>query len=118
MQRTLTTALRYDVYLVRTTVALAAVCALSVFLYSTFLLLAVVHTAERTDAQKQIAAITSHLSDLEGQYLATTQTLTPERAAALGFVAPAAVATVFTAPTGVQLGYNQPAGALSITANE
>ncbi len=118
MQRTLTTALRYDVYVLRTTVALAAMCALSVFLYCSFLLLAVVHTAQRTDAGRQITAVTSRLSDLEAQYLADTKELTPDRATALGFVAPTAMATVFTAPSGVQLGYNQPAGALSITANE
>ena len=118
MQRALATAAEYDVYLGRAAAALATLCALSVFLYGTFLLMAVAHTAARTDAQKQIVEVSSHLSELEMQYLSITRTLTPERAQSLGFVAPTTVVTVFTAPTATALGYNQQGSALSIKANE
>ena len=100
-----TNIIQYQLYLSRTIAVLAGVCALSVFLYGTFLLMAVAHTAARTTAQKQIATITGHLGDLEMNYLAATKTLTPEHAHELGFVAPAsvAVATVYASAGGHQL---------------
>lgn len=84
---------------------LAFVCAASVFLYGTFLLLAVGHTASRAHAAQSVKEIKSQLSRLESQYLDATQELTPAYAASLGYVRPAEVATVYAA---------QPAQALTI----
>ncbi len=74
---------------------LAAIIALSVFLYGIFLLEAVGNTAERTSAERSIRSLTSSVSSLEQAYLDNTRDLTLERAQALGFVAPAHVTTVF-----------------------
>lgn len=82
-------------YLARTAAALAGICAIAVFLYGVFLLLAVAHTAARTDAQAKIENVSAHLSDMEAQYLAAEKSLTPERAAELGFTAPVRVSTVY-----------------------
>ncbi len=85
----------FQTYLARTIAVLAGLCAVAVFLYSVFLLLAVSHTAARSSAQKQIAAIGARLGTLEMQYLAATKDLTPERANVLGFVSPTTQTTVF-----------------------
>jgi hypothetical protein len=74
---------------------LAFACAASVFLYGTFLLLAVGHTASRAHAASAVQEIKSKMSVLESQYLATTQELTPQYAASLGYVHPTEVATVY-----------------------
>lgn len=84
-------------YLARAIAVLAVVCAVSVFLYGVFLLLAVSHTAARSAAQKHINAAAAHLGDLEMQYLSLTKNLTPERAHTLGFVPVASQTTVFAA---------------------
>lgn len=84
---------------------LAFVCAASVFLYGTFLLLAVGHTASRARAAQDVQDLKSKLSVLENQYLADTQALTPAYAASLGYVKPDEVATVYAA---------QPAEALTL----
>ncbi|HVY72911.1 MAG TPA: hypothetical protein VG984_02600 [Candidatus Paceibacterota bacterium] len=86
----------YQLWLSRSIAALAAVCALSVFLYGVFLMLAVEHTAARTALQTQVDTIVLHLSTLETEYLQQTRELSPERAAELGFVAPTETAAVFT----------------------
>jgi hypothetical protein len=88
-------AVAYQPYLSRSVVLLAVVLAASVFLYSTFLLEAVAHTAAETTADAQLQSITEQLSTLENQYLTLTQALTPQKAAALGFVTPTAVASVY-----------------------
>ena len=75
--------------------ALAVACTISVFLYGFLLLEAVAHAAARTNAERQMQSLTLKLNELETEYLNATQALTPSRAAALGFVAPTAVTTVF-----------------------
>jgi hypothetical protein len=87
-------AITYQPYIPRIAATLAVMCALSAFLYSAFLLEAVAQAASRTTAERQIRDISSTLGVLEGQYLMATESLTPERARALGFVAPAEVTTV------------------------
>jgi len=74
---------------------LAFVCAVSVFLYGVFLLEAVAHTASRARAGRAVTELKSKLSQVESQYLVATQAITPARAAALGFVTPKTVATVY-----------------------
>lgn len=74
---------------------LAFVCAASVFLYGTFLLLAVGHTASRAHAAQSVKELKSELSVLESRYLTATQSLTPQYAAELGYVRPAEVSTVY-----------------------
>jgi hypothetical protein len=113
MQRTIARALTYQPYLSRSAAVLAGVCAIAIFLYGTFLLLAVMHTAGRTALEKQINATTAKLADLESVYLAKTKELTPEHALALGFVPPTSVSMVFT--EGAQtLGRTNSASALSV----
>ncbi len=75
--------------------ALAFVCAASVFLYGTFLLLAVDHTANRAHAASVVKELKGKLSSLESQYLAATQAITPTLAQSMGYVRPQKVATVY-----------------------
>jgi hypothetical protein len=89
-------AFRYQPYLARVAAVLAIITALSLFLYGIFLLEAVAQAGARNSAERQIHTISSDLSVLEGQYLAQTQALTPERAQQLGYVAPKQVSTVVT----------------------
>ena len=96
----------YQLYLARVTAALCVVTALSVFLYGTFLLMAVSHTASRTQAQHSIAEVSARVSDLEGSYLAATKDITPDRATALGLVAPVQVATLYTQAPTTALSFN------------
>jgi hypothetical protein len=95
MTQTINTALRYRQILSRMALLLACVCAVSAFLYGTFLLEAVAHTASLQSAEDRIQSINASLGNLEATYLAENQSLTSERATALGFVAPADVTTVF-----------------------
>lgn len=87
-------AVTYQPYMARTAALLAVICALAAFLYGIFLLEAVGQAASRTNAERQIHDTSSRLSVLEGQYLAATKDLTPERAKMLGYVTPAQVSTV------------------------
>jgi len=96
MQRAVTHALYMQQYLPRVAATLGGLLALSIFLYGTFLLLAVMHTAARTTLERQITTTVAELGELEAQYLAQTKNLTPERAAELGMVAPLSVSLVFT----------------------
>jgi hypothetical protein len=89
-------ALTYQPLLARAAVVLACLCAISSFLYGVFLLEAVAHTAGRASAERQVRDLSAKLSDLETQYLASTQSLTPARAQSLGFVTPTVVTTVYT----------------------
>lgn len=87
----------YNLYVSRAMALLAGVCTLAIFLYGTFLLLAVGHTAARTTAQERINATGAGVTELEVRYLTETKSLTPDRAVELGFVTPlgTAVSTVF-----------------------
>jgi|SRR6185437_9629164 len=87
-------AVAYNPQLPRIATILVIVCTLSAFLYSVFLLEAVAQAASRTSAERQIEELGSQLSVLEGQYLQATQSLTPQRAKTMGFVAPSDVSTV------------------------
>lgn len=87
----------YNNYVGRIVAALLGVILVSVLLYGVLLLAAVSHAAGRTAAEDGLRSLSSQVSQLEGQYLAATKGLSPERAAAMGFVAPTAVATVFAA---------------------
>jgi hypothetical protein len=92
---TSTTYVTIQHYLNRAAVLLACMCAVSVLLYGTFLLLAVAHAASQTDAQRQVQQISANLGDLEAQYLSYSRGLTREKAIELGFVMPQDVTTVF-----------------------
>jgi hypothetical protein len=92
--RTERVAVAYAPYMPRVAAALVVLCAVSAFLYGIFLLEAVGQAASRTSAERQIHDLSSKLSVLEGQYLAATKELTPERAKAEGYVTPAQVSTV------------------------
>ena len=76
--------------------ALAGVCAVAVFAYGVLLLMAVAHAAKITDTQDQEAALATQVSQLENQYLAASQALTSNEAAAMGYVAPSSVSLVYT----------------------
>jgi hypothetical protein len=90
-----TFAVTYTPLLTRLTALFVAVIVVSLFLYAIFLLEAVAHTASRAHAETDIEAMATELSSLETQYLTLTRSVTPERAALLGFVAPTSVTTVF-----------------------
>ena len=85
----------YHIYTPSIIASLAGIAGISVFLYGALLLGAVAHTAARTSAEKEVRNLSLAVSSLENQFLTETKSLSPERAAALGFVAPAAVATVY-----------------------
>ena len=86
---------RYQQYVHRAIALLGGVVVVSAFLYGTFLLEAVLHTAARSHAQKQVAELSSKISGLEARYLAATKSLTKERALSLGYVDPPEITTVF-----------------------
>lgn len=85
----------YNLYIGRVVAVLAAIIAVSIFIYGAFLLGAVAHAAGRTAAEGKIRTLSTSVSQLESQYLAETRALSQEKAAALGFVAPVAVETVY-----------------------
>lgn len=85
---------------------LACLCAVSVFLYGAFLLLAVAHTASRARAGASIIELKGKLSAVEGRYLTATQELTPAYAAELGFVRPQSVTVVYATEPGHPLTIN------------
>ena len=89
------TVANYNLYLTRLMTILAVFCTFSVFLYGIFLLMAVTHTASRTAAERQMTLISTHMGDIESQYLMEQKTLTLERAQELGYVKPTTVSTVF-----------------------
>ncbi len=99
------TAGAYQPYLSRLAVLLVTVCAIAGFLYGVFLLEAVGQAAARTSAERQIEDLSSQLSALEGQYLAATRELTPERAAMLGYVTPSDVSTVIVDGSAASLSF-------------
>lgn len=85
----------YQLYLSRAIAALIGICALSVFLYIVFLMLAVGHTASRTAARDKVDNLTGEVSALETSYLRDMERLTPARASELGFVHPSDVTPVY-----------------------
>jgi hypothetical protein len=89
----------YHTHAARIAALLAIICAASVFLYGTFLLMAVAHAAHMSDAQQQIKQLTGKLSSAESQYLAATNAISLATATAMGLVQPASVAVVTTAQT-------------------
>jgi hypothetical protein len=96
----------YRLYIGRVVAILAGVAAVAVFLYGTFLLMAVSHAAGISRTQSQVQTQTSELSQLEGTYLTLTRSLTRERAIEMGFVKPVSVATVY-AETPAALSFNR-----------
>ncbi len=84
---------------------MGVMAALCLFLYGFFLLEAVAHTANRTQAQAKIQGYTSKLSGLEESYLSQTREMTLDRAHELGFVTPKDISTVYV---------NDPSRALSL----
>lgn len=95
----------YHRHIRRAFALLALLCALCAFLYGFFLLEAVGHAASRARASAAVKDLKSQLSDLESRYLAATQALTPERAKALGFVAPHSVSVVYATDASHALTY-------------
>ena len=85
----------YRTYIGRVVATLTGVAAVAVFLYGTFLLMAVAHTAEISRTEERVRTLTSELSQLQGTYLTLTRSLTRERATLMGFVKPQSVATVY-----------------------
>lgn len=75
-----------------------ATIAISAFVYGFFLLEAVGHTASRSEAENAIRRVVSELGALESSYLSHTRQVTPELAAALGFVSPVETSVVFATP--------------------
>ena len=96
----------YNIYLSRAVTALAALCTLCVFLYAIFLLMAVKHTAARTEAQREADTMSAHVGDMEMHYLEAQKALTPELAQTLGFTQPSAVFAVYTSALQEQLTVN------------
>lgn len=84
----------YNRHATRLTALLAALCAISVFLYGAFLLMAVAHAAELRAIEDEISTLESSGSRLQSEYMAKTKALTIERARELGFVDPVAQTTV------------------------
>ena len=88
-------AITYTPRLNRVAALMAIVVACSLLLYGIFLLEAVSSTAKRASAEREIKTITAELSSMQARYLAVTREVSPERAAALGFVKPTEVTTVY-----------------------
>lgn len=85
----------FQLYLSRTMALLVGVCALSVFLYVVFLMLAVEHTASRSASREHMDALTVEVSALETSYLQDMEKITPSRATELGFVTATDVVPVY-----------------------
>lgn len=103
MPRKLTPLALYNLYARRIVAGLVAVIVVSVFAYGFFLLEAVSHAAAHAEARREISSLSSKVGKLQSQYLSATRALTPERARALGFVAPVHVATVYAEQTTLSL---------------
>lgn len=85
----------YQLYNRKLMAGLAVFISLCAFAYGALLLGAVAHAAHRSEAEGQIHQLSSAVSALESRYLQQTELLSPQAAAALGFVAPKQVSTVF-----------------------
>ena len=93
----------YNLYVTRVVALLAAMCALSVFMYGAFLLMAVSHAADLRAIEDESSDIAAEVSELQGNYLAKTKSLTLAQATALGFVEPIAKTTVVAHEQGLTL---------------
>lgn len=91
-------AIAIDLHRARIAAFFAGLIALSLFCYAVFLLLAVERTAGRAKDETSIQSVSAQLGTLESQYLARTQTLTPQLAANLGYVAPSDKEIVYVQP--------------------
>lgn len=87
----------YHMYVARIAALLAVVVAVSVFLYGTFLLMAVAHAAKMSDAQHDIRVLTGTLSTAESQYLAATNAISFATATQMGLVKPTSVVIISAA---------------------
>lgn len=100
----MTIVLVYNQYIRRVVALLALVCAVSVFLYGTFLLMAVAHAASIASTIRQVRTVTTEVSKLESTYLTLTKSLTIGDATSLGYIKPAAIAVIYaTTPGGLTL---------------
>ncbi len=107
MPRNLNPLALYHLYVRRAVAILVALIVVCAFLYGFFLLEAVSHAANQAQARREVATLSSKVGKLQSQYLTATKALTPERARALGFVAPAQVATVYANTPGLSLSANR-----------
>ncbi|HEY4510874.1 MAG TPA: hypothetical protein VJG29_00705 [Candidatus Paceibacterota bacterium] len=101
----MTRALSSDM-LTRASALLASLLVLSIVAYGVFILLMVQETAYRVRAESSIRALTGELGNLEGAYLLAEESVTLERAQALGFVEAKNIARVTrsaNAPSGLSL---------------
>ena len=87
----------YHYYAPRAAAFLAICCAVSVFLYGTFLLMAVAHAAHMSSAEQQIRQLTGTLSTAESKYLSATNAISLATAVGMGLVKPVSVSIVTTA---------------------
>lgn len=71
--------------------SLTALAIMSVICYVGFTAATIFATADRTAASRESKALTSAIGELERSYFALEHRITPEEAAARGFVAPARV---------------------------
>lgn len=95
MPRKITPLALYHLYVRRAVASLVAFIVVCAFMYGFFLLEAVSHAAKHAEARREIASLSSKVGGLQSQYLSATKALTPERARALGFVAPVHTSTVY-----------------------
>jgi hypothetical protein len=86
---------RFQVACTRLAALLGGLITVFAFLYGAFLLGAVAHTAAQTTIERQVAKTSSAVNTLETQYFMMTRTITPERAAALGFTTPKQTTIIF-----------------------
>ena len=85
----------YHVWVSRLIAALSGLIGVAVFLYGALLFGAMAHASHATSARAEIRSLTSQVAELESRYLLETKAISPERAVALGFVAPVAVSEVY-----------------------
>ncbi len=95
----------YSLWVRRLSGMLACMCAVAVFLYGVFLLMAVSHAARLSGIDRQIQTVTAQLSTEESVYLSQTESLDPAAAAAMGLTKPVAVSIVY-APSASSLSFN------------
>lgn len=107
MPRKITPLALYHLYVRRAVASLVAFIVVCAFMYGFFLLEAVSHAANHAEARREITSISSKVGGLQSQYLSATKALTPERARALGFVAPVHTATVYADVTTAALSANR-----------
>lgn len=89
-------------YLPQVSAVGAMLAAIGAFAYGILLLMTVSHAAASQSAQAQIRELTAQVAQLESQYLAQTQAITPSTVTELGFVQPKHVSTVYAqSDTGV-----------------